>query len=116
MTKKDYGELTISQIDKELGNIYRAFKVENGGKKTSANGKYGFKSIQFIFRPKDRPERGPYFGRGSCLSAFRNEFPKGTAEGTEFIAQEIFKPKAKEKIPTVDAEHILVLAGKKVKA
>ena len=116
MTTKNYGELTISQIDKELGKIYRTFKAENGGKKTSTKGKYGFKTIQFVLRNSENKETGPFFGRGSLLSEFRKTYKKGTGTGTAFVIQEIFKPKAKGKVPTIDSEHVLILGGKKIKA
>mgnify|MGYP001314912730 CR=1 FL=1 len=96
--------MKLTECDKALGVAYREFKTANGGHKTSAKGKYGFKTIQFKVEEPDGTVHGPFLGRGSALAAFKNEIKlKGKATaGVKFVVEEIFRHKTKDKAPTVD--------------
>jgi hypothetical protein len=95
--------MKISEVDKAMGVEYRRLKAANGGYKTAPKGKYGFKSIQFKVVDTDGVVYGPFLGRGSALSAFKNEIKaKGKpVEGVKFLVEDIFRPKDKSE-PKVD--------------
>lgn len=96
--------MKLTEADKEMGRVYREHKVSNGGHKTCARGKYGFKSIQFRVIEPSGEIHGPFFGRGSALGAFKSEIKlKGRPiTGVKFVVEEIFRHKSKDKAPTID--------------
>jgi len=98
--------MKLTEVDKALGAAYREHKAKNGGHKTAAKGKYGFKTIQFKVEEPDGKIHGPFLGRGSALAAFKNEIKlKGKATaGVKFTIEEIFRHKTKDKDPTVDKQ------------
>lgn len=96
--------MKISEIATSLTQHYRKHKAANGGHKTSASGKYGFKSIQYKVAEPDGTVHGPFLGRGAALTSFRNDVKlkgKPTA-GVRFLVEDIFKPKAKGQPSKVD--------------
>jgi hypothetical protein len=96
--------MKISEIATALTLHYRKHKIDNGGHKTSASGKYGFKSIQYKVAEPDGTIHGPFLGRGAALTAFRNNVKlKGRpTSGVRFLVDNIFKPKAKGQELKVD--------------
>ena len=96
--------MKISEIAVALTQHYRKHKNENNGHKTSAKGKYGFRSIQYKVAELDGTIHGPFLGRGAALTTFRKEVKlkgKPTA-GVRFLVEDIFKPKAKGQESKVD--------------
>lgn len=96
--------MKISEIATALTLHYRKHRVENGGHKTAAKGKYGFKSIQYKVTEPDGTVHGPFLGRGAALTSFRTDVKlKGRPTvGVRFLVEDIFKPKAKGQEPKVD--------------
>jgi len=96
--------MRISEVDKAMGATYRAFKKQNGGKKTAPKGKYGFKSIQFLVQDTDGTTFGPFLGRGSALTAYQRKIRKAgkPIDGVKFLVQEIFRPKDKNRDVVID--------------
>lgn len=110
--------MRITEADKAMGAIYRAFKQANGGKKTTPKGKYGFKSIQFLVQEANEGTiHGPFLGRGSALTTYQEKIrkPGKPIEGVKFIVQEIFKPRDKKRPSKVDKTTEFTIT-KKVKA
>jgi len=96
--------MKISDVDKAMGEVYRKHKEANGGHKTAPKGKYGFKSLQFKVTEPDGTVHGPFLGRGSALTTFKNEIKlkgKPTA-GVKFSVENIFRSKVKGSEPKVD--------------
>jgi hypothetical protein len=89
--------MNISEIDVALTQHYRTFKAENGGKKTSADGKYGVKTLRYFVKEADATVHGPFLGRGKALNTFRTQIKAAQKPvlGVTFAVEEIFKPKAK---------------------
>ena len=88
--------MNISEIDVALTQHYRTFKAENGGKKTSADGKYGVKTLRYFVKEADATVHGPFLGRGKALNTFRTQIKAAQKPvlGVTFAVEEIFKPKA----------------------
>jgi hypothetical protein len=109
--------MRISEIDKAMGDAYRRIKAKNGGKKTVAKGKYGYKSIRFLVQDVDGELYGPFKGRGSALTFYQKHINKAgkPTDGVKFYIQEIFKPKDKSRKAAVDDENIFVLTCEKGK-
>jgi len=90
--------MNISEIDVALTGHFRNYKTANGGKKTSADGKYGVKTLRYSITEPDGTVHGPFLGRGKALNTFRTAIKgaKKPVVGVAFVVQEVFKPKAKD--------------------
>lgn len=97
--------MKISEVDKAMGEVYRTLKTANGGHKTAPKGKYGFKTIQFKVEETDGTVHGPFLGRGSALTCYKNDIKlagKPTV-GVKFHVEDVFRPKRKDGEVKVDS-------------
>ncbi len=103
--------MKISEIAVALTNHYREHKKANGGHKTSPNGKYGFKTIRYFVQGTQGPFEGPFLGRGSALTAFKNSFKLAgkKLDGVRFVVETIFVPKDKSKELVIEKTDIFTL-------
>lgn len=106
--------MNISEIDVALTEHYRNYKAANGGKKTTADGKYGIRTLRYFVKEADATVHGPFLGRGKALNVFRTEIKgaKKPVEGVTFAVEEIYKPKAKGTEPEIRAVKAFTVTAK----